>query len=195
MQHPHDEHAEQAEEDGIQQADPAVDVEAHVGIVPPLGVEDRLQQPAGEVFERARDEQSADKEDRQAEIDRRQAVDDRQRAEAVDRAERAVQKAPVDKPPGRDGAVDALAAPAQKAVDEKAKDGPAEGFRAQKDPSPRLLFMQGIAEKPGGDGGLAAVFLLVPRQRHLARRVLPGDRGGVGQHQLDAVLLLSLIHI
>ena len=114
-----DEGSHHAKTDGTAQEDSAVEVEFPVGIVPPAGVEELFQQPAGKVFQN-RDNHHAGKEEGNPGVcPGLQQVHDEHSAEPVDRTQRPPQKSPVDEVPVADGAIAGLPNPADEAVGQK----------------------------------------------------------------------------
>ena len=119
MQEVGDEGSHHAKTDGTAQEDSAVEVEFPVGIVPPAGVEELFQQPAGKVFQN-RDNHHAGKEEGNPGVcPGLQQVHDEHSAEPVDRTQRPPQKSPVDEVPVADGAIAGLPNPADEAVGQK----------------------------------------------------------------------------
>ena len=144
----HDEGAH-APQQGKLQADIAADVEGVVAIIPPAGVVELVQRPAAHQFQRTGQDDAAEVEQEQAVRQGRQGEEDDDHAEAVDGADRAVQKAAVDQLAGRDGGIDDLQTPAEAGVDEevredliqrKAADGGINEKKESKGTPPLILF-------------------------------------------------------
>ena len=128
MQHLHRKHAHQAPGQAEFQADVTAQIEFLFGIIPPCGVKQRFQRPAGDQLQRA-GQQGAAHEQRQRPIRQRlQRHEHDHHAEAVDGADRPVQKAPVHPFAGAQGAEHHLQAPAQKGVDQKIPQNRVQGI-------------------------------------------------------------------
>ena len=102
-------------------ADIAPQVEGLVGVIPPAGVVDLVQHPAPRQLDGAGEDHSPEKQQQIAVHQRGQEKQQRQHPEAVDGADRAVEKAPVYQLAGDKGGVNHLAAPAQKGINQKIK--------------------------------------------------------------------------
>ena len=110
--------AGQAKEGGVEQADPAVQLEAVVGVVPPAHVEQALHDAAGDVLHGTGEEQAEEEGEDGAGAAAAEGAEDQKGAVAVDGAEEAVEKTPLlAELVLADGAVDSLAAPADEAVE------------------------------------------------------------------------------
>ena len=119
MQEVGDEGSHHAKTDGAAQEDSAVEVEFLVGIVPPAGVEEGFQQPAGEVFQN-RDNHHAGKEEGDPGVGPGlQQVHDEHSAEPVDRTQWPPQESPIDEVAMTDGAIAGFPYPADETVGQK----------------------------------------------------------------------------
>ena len=119
FQHLDDEHAHHPECQQVARAHAPVDVEALLGVVPPARVEQFFHQPAGDIFQRAAEDEG----EQECRFDLRcpqgQKVRHQHSARAVNRAQRAEQKAAVDEAPELHELTGDLHAPAEEGAGEE----------------------------------------------------------------------------
>ena len=116
--------AGQAEEGGVQQADPAIEMEFILRVVPPAHMEELFHGVAGDVFHQGGQDGPQEEGQEGVFAAAVQAEEDDQRAVAVDGADGAVEEAPLlAELPLPGGTVDHFAAPSQNAVDHQEKEG------------------------------------------------------------------------
>ena len=119
-----EEDAGQAEEGGVQQADPAIEMEFILGVVPPAHVEELFHGEAGDIFYQGGQDRAQEEGQKGILAAAVQAEKDNQRAVAVDGADGTVEEAPLfAELPLAGGAVDHFAAPAKDAVDYQQEEG------------------------------------------------------------------------
>lgn len=114
-----DEGSHHPKADGAAKEDSAVEVEFPVGVVPPAGVEEGFQKPAGKVFQEGDNRHAGKKERNPSMGPGLQQVHDQHPAESVDGTQWPPQKAPVYEMPGLDGAIAGFPNPADEAVGQK----------------------------------------------------------------------------
>ena len=142
-------HAGEAEAGGVEQAHAAVDLELIVRVVPPAHVEELFHHPAGEVFQRAREQRTEQKGQKRVAEAAAQGVEHEQRAVTVDGAEKAVEEAALfAQAPLGHGAVDHFAAPAERAVGDEEQEKGAE-------------VLKGLRQRQGGQGGHGQYLLYI----------------------------------
>ena len=120
LDHHHGTHAPHQRE---LKADIAADVEGFVGIVPPAGAVELIQRPSAHQLQGTGQDDAAEIQQQQVIFQRCEEEEHQYHAEAIDRADRAVQEAPVHQLAGGGGGIHHFDAPAQTGVDEeKRKD-------------------------------------------------------------------------
>ena len=114
-----DEGSHHAKADGATKENPSVEVEFLVGIVPPAGVEEGLQKPAGKVFHHRHNHHAGKKQGNPGVGPRLQQVHNQHPADSVDRTQGPPQEPPVDEVAMTDGAVAGFPYPADETVGQK----------------------------------------------------------------------------
>ena len=114
----HHQHAGDSPDDGKLQTNVALDVERVVGVIPPLVVENAFHGKTGNELKQGGKHHAAEEKQQQIILHRLQHQHHAENAEAVDRADRAVEKAPVHKFSGLQRGEGHLTAPAQAGVDQ-----------------------------------------------------------------------------
>lgn len=112
-------HRHGAEGRRAQQADPAIEVEAVMGIIPPADGKTFLQDVGRQIFQCIGDYDACKKQRQQIALHIAQREDDQERAKAINRTERPRQKAAVDQFALTERTPDGFIQPAHKAVDDK----------------------------------------------------------------------------
>lgn len=108
-----------AKADGAAKEDAAVEIEPFLGIVPPAGVEQHFQKPAGKVFHHRHNHHAGKEQGNPGGGPGLQQVHNQHSAHAVYRTQGAVQESPVDEAPVADGAITCLPQPPDETVCQK----------------------------------------------------------------------------